>query len=174
MERMRKPRKRSHQTTLALASTLRLWRRIEDHAFSGKIIADAEMHRDCYVSRSLREPERHKSSPRTRTTLQARRRARHIGVESVSGLKSLPCCLCAGMCGAGGGTYCFWVGESFRIRENSLESGSGLPLTRHKLRRSSHGQKSEPMISLSAVIEWCIFSRCKTSTEPILVLGLSA
>ena len=30
------------------------------------------------------------------------------------------------MCGAGGGGYCFCVGESLRIRENSLESGSGL------------------------------------------------
>ena len=40
--------------------------------------------------------------------------ARHIGTGSVSGLKSLPCCLWAGTCSAGGGRYCFWVGESFR------------------------------------------------------------
>ena len=41
----------------------------------------------------------------------------------MSGLKSLPCCLAMGVCACGGD---FGVGESLRMRENSLESGSGL------------------------------------------------
>ena len=52
MERMRKPRKRSRQTTLALASTLGLRRKIKDHAFPGQIIADAETCRDYCLEES--------------------------------------------------------------------------------------------------------------------------
>jgi len=44
-----------------------------------------------------------------------------MGMGSVSGLNSLPWCLWASACGEG-----FRVGESWRARENSLESGSGL------------------------------------------------
>ena len=42
--------------------------------------------------------------------------AQRIGIGSISGLKSLPCCLWAGTCSAGGGGYCFQVGECIMSR----------------------------------------------------------
>jgi hypothetical protein len=91
--RRRKWTRHSRRTSLALASMPELRRAIAAHAFLGRRSGDAG--RPKYVSTRLRRFEGDRAPCELRRLGLSGRR---IGIGSVSGLNSLPCCLCTGTC----------------------------------------------------------------------------